>query len=34
MYWNDLAQDMNQWEGSFEHGYEPSDSIKFWELLE
>jgi hypothetical protein len=28
MDWNDLSQDKNQWEGSFEHGNEPSGSMK------
>jgi hypothetical protein len=28
MYWNDLAQNRDQWKGSCEHGNELSDSIK------
>jgi hypothetical protein len=28
MDWADLAQDRDQWEGSCEHGNEPSGSIK------
>jgi hypothetical protein len=32
--WIDLAEDMDQWRGSCEHGNEPSGSIKCWELLE
>jgi hypothetical protein len=31
--WIDLAQDRDQWEGSCEHGNEPSGSIKFGEIL-
>jgi hypothetical protein len=34
MDWIDLAQDRDQWEGSCEHGNEPSGSIKCWEVLE
>jgi hypothetical protein len=30
----DLAQDRDQWEGSCEHGNEPSGSIKCWKILE
>jgi hypothetical protein len=29
-----LAQDRSQFEGCCEHGNEPSDSIKCWEVLE
>jgi hypothetical protein len=32
MDWIDLAQDREQC--LFEHGNEPLDSIKFWEILE
>jgi hypothetical protein len=32
MDWTDLAQDMPV-EGSCEHGFEPSGSIKCWEIL-
>jgi hypothetical protein len=32
--WIYLAQDRAQWRGSCENGNEPSDSIKFWEILE
>jgi hypothetical protein len=28
MDWTDLDQDRDQWEGSYEHGNEPSGSIK------
>jgi hypothetical protein len=34
MDWIDLTQDKDQWEGSCEHGNEPSGSIKCWEILE
>jgi hypothetical protein len=34
MDWIYLAQDMDQFEGSCEHGNEPSGSIKCWEVLE
>jgi hypothetical protein len=27
-----IAQDRDQWGGCFEHGSEPSDSIKWWEV--
>jgi hypothetical protein len=33
MDWIDLAQDMDQWSASLQCN-EPSDSIKFWEILE
>jgi hypothetical protein len=32
MDWLDLAEDPV--EGSYEHGNEPSGSVKFWEFLE
>jgi hypothetical protein len=32
--WIDLAEDRGQWEGSCEHGNEPSGSIRCWEVLE
>jgi hypothetical protein len=32
MGWIDLAQDRDQW--TYEHGNEPSGSIKSWEVLE
>jgi hypothetical protein len=34
MDWIDLAQDMDQWRASCEHGDEPSGSIHFLEVLE
>jgi hypothetical protein len=34
MDWINLAQDRDQWEGSCEHGNEPSGYIKYWEVLE
>jgi hypothetical protein len=34
MDWIDLAQDRGSVEGCCEHGYEPSGSIKYWEVLE
>jgi hypothetical protein len=34
MDWIDLAQDRTPVEGSCEHGNEPSDSRKCWEILE
>jgi hypothetical protein len=33
MDWIDHVQDRNQWEGSCEHGTEPTGSIKCWEVL-
>jgi hypothetical protein len=33
MDWIDLAQDRDQWEGSYEQGNEPSGSIKYKEVL-
>jgi hypothetical protein len=33
MDWIDLAQDRDQWKGSFEYGNEPSGSIECWEIL-
>jgi hypothetical protein len=32
--WIDMAPDRDQWEGSCEHGIQPSGSIKLWEVLE
>jgi hypothetical protein len=32
--WSDLAQDRDQWEGSCEHGNEPSGFINCWEIFE
>jgi hypothetical protein len=32
--WIDLAQDRDQWRTLFEHGNEPSGSIKCWEVRE
>jgi hypothetical protein len=32
MHWIDLAQGRDQWRALCEHGYEPSGSIKFWEV--
>jgi hypothetical protein len=32
--WIDLAGDRDQWRVFVEHGNEPSDSIKCWEVLE
>jgi hypothetical protein len=34
MDWIDLAPDTDQWRAIFEHGNEPSGSIKCWEVLE
>jgi hypothetical protein len=34
MDWIDVAQDKGPVKGSCEHGNEPSDSIKSWEVLE
>jgi hypothetical protein len=34
MYWIELLQDRGQWKAFFEHGNEPSGSIKCWEILE
>jgi hypothetical protein len=34
MDWINLARDRDQWEGSCEHGNEPSGSIKCWEVHE
>jgi hypothetical protein len=34
MDWIDMTQDKEPMEGSFEHGNEPSGSIKCWEELE
>jgi hypothetical protein len=34
MDWIDLAQERDQWISSYEHGSEPSVSIKCWENLE
>jgi hypothetical protein len=34
MDWIDLTQYRDQWEGSCEHGNEPSGSIKCWGFLE
>jgi hypothetical protein len=31
--WIVLAQDRDQWEGSWEHGNEPSNSTKCWDIL-
>jgi hypothetical protein len=32
--WVDLAQDKDQWRALCEHGNEPSDSVKYWDILE
>jgi hypothetical protein len=32
MDWIDVAQDRDQWRDLFEHGNEPSVSIKFWAI--
>jgi hypothetical protein len=32
--WIDLAQDRDQWGSSCEHGNEPPNSIKCWEIIE
>jgi hypothetical protein len=34
MDWIDLAQDRDQWRVLYEHGNEPSGSVKCWEILE
>jgi hypothetical protein len=34
MDWIDLTQDRGPVEGCYEHGNEPSGSIKCWEVLE
>jgi hypothetical protein len=34
MGWIDLTLNRDQWGGPFEHGNEPSGSVKCWEILE
>jgi hypothetical protein len=34
MDWIDLAKDSGPVEGPYEHGNEPSGSVKCWEILE